>query len=277
MAQLAGQLVFDLSSELYTDKSFDRFIETLSENLPEKENKKLLSSHKKILSSIAERKKITKLVKKDSSVIIYDNIIQFIHKLSLKHPVLICIPDVCRFNTDFLRFANHLVYETDFLRSETRIIISKNTDIPISKIQMETYREIVDLEPTSFLNVPPLSKTQIKQLADELLGDKIFNDKEIRELHERTDGIPLSLIEVLKQLIKDGILETIEERWYINRIALKQYELPGSLKDISAASYKTLTRKEKDILQTVAIYDRRISIKILSKLNTNTLIQKLCE
>ncbi|MDZ7859335.1 MAG: protein kinase [Candidatus Krumholzibacteriota bacterium] len=268
--QLAGQFVFDLSGDLYSDNSFDRFIETLSENLSSIDKRKLISSHKKILSSIAERNKSGKTVKEDSSVIIYDNIIQFIHKLSIKQPVLICIPDINRFSADFLRFTNHLVYETDFLGSRTRVIISKSTDISISRIYRETYQEITALEPTSSLNINPLGKTHIKQLAHELLGDNTFNDKEIRELHERTDGIPLFLIEVLKQLASEGIIEHFGGATRLNRIAYKEYRLPETLKETAAASYRRLTRKEKNILQAAAFFEKRISVEKLSELLSKT-------
>lgn len=259
-AQLAGYIVFDLSNDIFTTNSFDRFIELLSENLPPEEKEELLTSHRNIIDSILEREKAEKPSREDNSVIIYDNIIQFIDKLSSKQPILFSIPDIQRFGADFLGFISHLAYETDVLSSKTKNILSNNEEFSRSKPEQDKYDEIKELESVLILEVGPLNKKGIRELTDSLLEKDIFTEKELEKLHIKTNGIPLFVVEIIKHLIDKGILELIEGEWQLDRAKFSEFQFPEAHEDIGGLIYKKLSRMEKNILQAITIYDREIPI-----------------
>ncbi len=264
-SQVSGHFVLDLSSEFYVKDPFSKFIEILSANLTPKEKTDFIASHNKIQISISKRNKPEMLTRReDDSLIIFDNIIQFIDKISKTKPVLIIIPDIHRFGGDFLKFINHMVYEIDYLESNIRLIISRNVDTSLPKIKIEILKKMKSLHFVSTLKVNPLNRKQTKKLLINSLDDNVFNDDEIEELYKKTGGIPLFIIEVLEYLINMGIIEKSEVGWHLNKIEFKKFQMPEELDEIAAASYEDLNKIEYKILQAIAIYGIEIPINQLS-------------
>ena len=265
-AQLSGQLVIDLSGDIHADNSMDNFIEILAENLPSEDKEELISNHREIVHSILEREKSERTKKENSAVIIYDNIVNFIDQLSKKQPVLISIPDIDRFSIDFQKFIIHLSYETELLKSRTRTIISINTDRSENRIEEDVHKELEELEASSIMNIEPLSLDKFKFLVEGLTEKDLFREKEITDLYEKSSGVPLYLIQILRHLINRKIIDKKGGTWLLDRVRLLDFELPDNPDEISRIRYKELKRPEKDILQVIAFYGTAISGQRLNKL-----------
>lgn len=265
-AQLEGYLVLDLSLQMLTHKSLDKFIEVISENLSPAERKQLLSSHKRIISSSINKKDSTKTPKKSESLLIFDNIIQYLHKISLRQKVLICIPDIDLIKIDFIEFIHHLIYESNFLGSKLFTLISKNIEAKPSKIQSSLYEKITLFPHVYLITIPPFDLDQTSNLIHELFSDELFSKAELKNLHSRTKGLPHLLMELFQLLISNNTIQYIEGHYHLDRKAYRDQRLPGALGTLFKTSLASLSPREREVLQAIALYEKEMPLDLLARI-----------
>jgi len=270
-AQLSGYLVIDLSNNLFEQNLLEHFIDALSANLEVKIRDLMISKHKSIIKSIQNFTGSTDTrPKKESVLVIYNNIIQFLHKLSIEQPILICISNINLVGEDFIQFLNHLAYRTDILGSNTKLIISKEIDLPMDQRKSNLYDQIKSYKFSHVLEVKPFNQDKLKKLIKAIFDQDLFPKKEIELLHSRTKGIPLFVTELIKHLIHKGVIQWDNVDWYLDRKSFRETYIPKSIEDIIKSTFKELTQKDKIILQILSLWGENISIKELSRLTMLT-------
>ncbi|MBA2571264.1 MAG: AAA family ATPase, partial [Chloroflexi bacterium] len=110
-------------------------------------------------------------------------------------------------------------------------------------------------EDVTILTLRPLNGAQTEQLADELLARTGVPDEIRSILHERAQGNPFFLEEILRGLIDDGILVHLGDGWRPTTGILPD-QIPDSLHALLAARIDALPREEKRLLQEAAVVGR---------------------
>lgn len=258
-AQLKAYIVIDLENGYLSQHPLELFLETLSSNLSSEQKKHLYSRHSNILSSLHSYKEVdTKFSPRNSSPILYDNIIHFLNALSQERPILICIPDIERYTEDFIYFVLHLAYETNYLNSNTKIIVTRNSDTIITKHILECYRDLKAFEFAHIHEVEPLNEPTINTLLQIIFNQNLLSKKERRELFLKTSGVPLLVIELIKHLISKGVIYWEEGKWFLNNREYRDAAIPENFKQHINFFMQDLSSDEKTILQTIAIWGSAI-------------------
>ena len=188
-AQLRNYLTVDLSSQRYNTDSLNCFIELLGGNLTEESKNNLLRSHNEILKSIDSVGTFDpSSIWENRSKLIYDNIVRYMHDQSVARPMLISIPDIQRFGIDFLEFINHLVYETELLRSKVWIILSISTDAAQTKSKSLHIKVLISLSGLTEMNIKPFFKDDTSLFIAESFGVILFLERQINIVHKVTVG-----------------------------------------------------------------------------------------
>ena len=263
-AQLKGYLTIDLSGDYYIHNTLEHFINTLSADLPTIKRLRITSNHKRLLSSLTKR--ISTDSTQDYSAIIFDNVVQFIHDLSLEQPVIICIPDIERFGDDFLKFIYHLACETNFLGSNTKVIISHSADIKMQKEKSNFYNRIFTLSFVNKKNIKPFRKKELIILIKYYFGRQLFSLSEINNLLDQTKGIPLLIEELLIHLFNIGVIYFKYGYWYLDRKSYRETHIPNTIDDIIKSGLKSLNTQEVLLIQILAHWGRAITVTRLSRL-----------
>ncbi|MBN2183863.1 MAG: protein kinase [Candidatus Krumholzibacteriota bacterium] len=265
IAQLKGYTTIDTSDTKFNSNSFNRFISTLGTHLPGYSKEKLRKRHNDILESFSlNRDSALPSKEQDMTPVIYDNIVQFLHELSKDNDILISIPDIMRFGPDFIRFINHMIYETDILGSNVKIIISRNTDTSAAKIKSGQFNLLSDSRNLLHHNIEPFTVDELTELLRERFGDILLNNKELDYLLEKSGGIPLYIERIIEYAISSSVIYKDGGNWLLDRKLFSSFDIPDTLSEIVEFVFSDLDKDQLSILQMIASWDRSIRISDLS-------------
>ncbi|MBU8920908.1 MAG: protein kinase, partial [Bacteroidales bacterium] len=263
-AQTQNLITINIARTRAMAESMELFIHLLGNNLSEDEKDKLVSSHEQIVQSISLEDGPGSTSTIDQSVIIFDNIVQFLHDLSKKQKVLICIPDISYFDTYFIRFVSHLVYETDLLGSSVLILLSHSTDFPVPELKKESLDRLMALSCLARHTLAPLMKDQTKKFYEKMLGNDLFTEREFGIIFNATKGIPLYVDKLLRHMIASDIIYHNNESWLIDHNKFMSDKVSLSFTDISSLDIDRFNFHEKEILLYLACFNNPVSGEILA-------------
>ncbi|MBN2071778.1 MAG: protein kinase [Candidatus Krumholzibacteriota bacterium] len=265
IAQLKHFTTIDTSDINFKYDSFNKFINALGTHLPSISEDNLKKKHNDILESFTSNDSPGIPSKEqDITPVIYDNIIQFLNELSLDQRILICFPDIMSFSTDFIRFISHLIYETNMLHSNVKILISRNTDINNGKFKLELFRVICNMDNILQVHLNPFTTVDLSSLLVEEFGNILFSINELNILIYKSNGIPLYINNILGYMLKTSAIYQVNNNYFLDRKLLNNFNIPISLKDILKHTLSSIPVNQRNILQLIAIWKSKITISDLS-------------
>ncbi|MCK4537827.1 MAG: protein kinase [Candidatus Krumholzibacteria bacterium] len=263
-AQTLNLITINCSKTLSADGSLDVFIKLLGNNLFGDEKDRLLSSHEQIVQSLSLDEGPGSASTVDQSVIIFDNIVQFLHKLSEKQVILISIPDISSFDIYFIRFVSHLVYETDLLGSRVLIMISHGNDISVPALKKESLDQLMALPCLEQQTLAPLTKDQTKEFYEEMLGNELFTEREYGIIYDATRGLPLYLDKLLRHMIASNVIYHNNKSWLIDHNRFKTDSVSLSFTDMTSFDIDRFKPHEREVLLYFAYFNNPVSAETLS-------------
>ncbi len=126
-------------------------------------------------------------------------------------------------------------------------ILSWNPDEVVSD------RVLYQLAPDAALELTPLSDAEVEAFVRDTLhkADEIPTGL-VEKITESAHGIPLSVEEVLRILISQGIVDTRRSTWVIDEAKISDIVLPSTIEGTVQARVSTLTPEERDVLEMAA-------------------------
>lgn len=113
-----------------------------------------------------------------------------------------------------------------------------------------------------------------QELADYLTSVTGLKDppqKLIKGMHQRTEGNPLFVTELLKSMLGSNLLLDSSGRWISAtfediEINFEKIQVPHSVSELLLKKYQALAEKEKNILEWLAVFNRPLALEELRKL-----------
>jgi class 3 adenylate cyclase/predicted ATPase len=121
-----------------------------------------------------------------------------------------------------------------------------------------------------------LSRQQIERMAEQVAGGKRFPAEVLRQIVEKTDGVPLFVEEMTKAVLESGVLQEVHGH-YETMGALSALAIPATLHDSLMARLDRLVTA-KAVAQYAAVMGRQFSYALLhavSQLDEPTLQREL--
>jgi predicted ATPase len=261
--------------EIKREKDLETFI---TERLP------LLSGRMTIL------KVFLNVSQADESILIrkeqlWDAITKLIENISEERPVLIHLDDVHWADESSLQLLYYLARHS----RDSKImivctyrpedVIEVEPEHPLVSIQREMGREGLYQE----IRLQRLREDDIKQMVISVFPGFDFNHNLMRMLHKETEGNPFFVLEILKLLKGEGIVEKENGKWALKK-DIEEISIPNRVYDVVVRRVSKLDQAEKEILEVAAVdgemfesgsisnclnYDRIFILKTLQHLEKN--------
>jgi len=121
-----------------------------------------------------------------------------------------------------------------------------------------------------------LSHTQVESMAQQVTGGKELPAEVLKQIIEKTDGVPLFVEEMTKAVLESGVVKEIEERYELTG-PLSSLSIPSTLQDSLMARLDRLVTA-KGVAQYGAVIGRQFSYALLhavSQLDNTVLDREL--
>ncbi len=112
----------------------------------------------------------------------------------------------------------------------------------------------------------PLSKSAIGDLLKQMLGDDPSLTGLAAHITDRTGGNPYFIEEVIQSMVEDGFLTGSRSAYRLVR-PIKDLAIPATVQSLLAARLDRLPEREKQVLQTAAVFGREFSEPVLRQVS----------
>lgn len=206
----------------------------------------------RVFLNIEEGEKITI----DSKEQLWDAIFRLIVTISKERPFILFIDDLHWADENTLG----LLLYTSRNTVKSRVMIvgtyrpedlrtgSGERSHPLVEIQREMEREGI----LTVLRLERLKETDIQQMVDSLFQDSNFGKSFYDSLYKETDGNPFFVMETLKLLKMEGVIEK-ENGGFRLREDYEQIVIPNTIHDIVMRRIERLNEEEREILEIGAV------------------------
>jgi class 3 adenylate cyclase/tetratricopeptide (TPR) repeat protein len=183
---------------------------------------------------------------------VLEAIIALINAMTSRQPVLMVVEDVQWIDPSTLELVGLLI---DLLRSARVLVLV--TFRPEFESSWSDYAHV------TALRLNKLSQKECAIMVTKVIGGKTFPAKVIERIVAKTDGVPLFIEELTKNLLESGLLEEQDSRFVLAG-PLPALAIPESLQDSLMARLDRLTTEVKDVAQLAAALGRTFSHELMA-------------
>ena len=118
------------------------------------------------------------------------------------------------------------------------------------------------------LPLPPLSETAVEKMIAEMSGAGEAARPLARQLHRKTEGNPLFIMEIIKTLFETGVLRLEQGRWQgdFTRVSAAELPLPAGVSELIRERVGRLDETGQAALQQAAVLGREFDFDVLNAL-----------
>ncbi len=230
--------------EIKREKDLETFV---SERLP------LLSSRMTILKVFLNISQVDEsvLIRKEQ---LWDAITRLVENISQERPLLIHLDDIHWADEQTLQLLYYLARNS--VNSRILIvctyrpedILEAEPEHPLVSVRREMGREGLYQE----IELQRLKRNDIKQMVESVFPGFDFNHNLMSMLHQETEGNPFFVLEILKLLKTEGIVEPENGKWALRK-EIEEISIPNKVYDVVVRRVSKLDQKEKEILEVAAV------------------------
>jgi len=183
---------------------------------------------------------------------LFEHICSVLHRLLKERPQVFLIDDIQYASSIFfelIRYLNQILIETENLPLLFIFGCESIQDLPSQNIELKR-----------------LGVGEIEQILEQLCGKSIGLSILAAKLHRETEGLPLFLVEFIQNMIRKGqILKGKRFRFSTPpaKIAEVSFDIPPGIRHISREQFKTLSDKERPIIELLAVARHELDIDII--------------
>lgn len=109
-----------------------------------------------------------------------------------------------------------------------------------------------------------LSEDSMSEFFSSLLGAFDFSDEFKNRIHKETEGNPLFIIELMKLLVEEGIVEKDNGTWKLAK-ALEEVNIPSKICDVIARRLNRLERIDRKVLDYASVMGDVFTSRVLAE------------
>jgi class 3 adenylate cyclase/tetratricopeptide (TPR) repeat protein len=115
------------------------------------------------------------------------------------------------------------------------------------------------------IRLQDLSPSESEDMVESLLNSKIIPQELRQFIHEKIEGNPFYVEEVINSLIESDVLSQLDESWCLTR-SISQTDVPPTVQGVISARLDRLEVESKRILQEASVIGRAFLYVILEKI-----------
>ncbi len=221
--------------------------------------------------NVGNLKEIFKWSEKESTsseaqTFFHQKITDLLVRISQAFPLAIVIENLQWADTHTLQFLEHFQRQKDrgkiFLCGSLREENLKENPLLGSLIN-----QCLKGGDTKYVKLNRFDLSRTKDLISSKFTKQKFPPMFFDYVHQRTSGNPFFIMEVLKYLLKKGIILLKDSIWTADIQKLKESVVPESIEAVLLKNLERYDEKTLDFLKVVAVIGKKFSLKLLKELN----------
>ncbi len=198
--------------------------------------------------------------------LLFESIALGITRQAETNPLLVCIEDLQWADPSSIGLLHYLSRNTKncglFIVSTYRpedVTSKTGTVHPL----VETMQLMAREELFERLELKRLSIDEMNDFASSLLGRHEFDDRFLKRIYEETEGNPLFMVELLKMMAADGVIDYKDEIWKLTK-SHDQVYIPSKVHDVIARRLGRLEKDERRVMDIASVMGELFATDILS-------------
>ncbi|THB66326.1 MAG: hypothetical protein D6B26_02925, partial [Spirochaetaceae bacterium] len=187
----------------------------------------------------------------------------FLAVASPKHPFILSFDDVHFWDHGSIQL---LQYISGFVNESSLYIVLALQEEESSRVEdlMTAARDGAQAGIIEIITLNPLAAENVEDLVSEIFGDIYVGLKELSDrLYESSQGNPLLIVENIKTLVEEGILQQKEDGWAVKLDALADFTFSSSIADKIEMRLQRLSVESRQVLGYAAVIGREFSFPLL--------------
>lgn len=199
---------------------------------------------------------------------IFERLSQIYLKLSLAIPVVLFLDDLHWADQFSLDFLSYLVRNADNSRLMVIGTLHNKELLDEKNIIKSWLRRLGQFCQYDQIKLNALSELEVRNLIEAIFGIIVIPESTIKTLVQTSEGNPLYLGEILRQLLQEQQITWKKDCWYCTN--LKDFQIPATMLDIFEMRLAKLPEEALELFSYAAILGEKFSFKILYELSDIT-------
>jgi eukaryotic-like serine/threonine-protein kinase len=174
----------------------------------------------------------------------------FLNLSEAECPVLLCIDDMQWADPLTRRVLTHLV--SSLGNAPLMVLFTSRNDAE-SQRSLDPFMAQIQSDNLIQIELGPLGRESILGLIQIQLGEYDMAENLISEIHNRSQGNPFAVGELVRSLLEQGALKLLWGHWELDAEALKTVQLPSDLIELVVSRTRELSTAAQEILAVAAI------------------------
>ncbi|MGE4619742.1 MAG: protein kinase [Planctomycetota bacterium] len=199
-----------------------------------------------------------------------DRLASFIEKSSAQKPCVLVLNNLHWADDASIALLSRLRQKLQQETSQGRVLIivtirddEKRSAAIVEFLEKEHADRLLDE-----LSLKRFGRTQITELIHHVLQVEEIQSTFLDRLQERTGGNPQFIVEMLKVLQEEGIIQRDGEAWSIRGGGdLSRVEMPAGVHQVLHRRVRVLDDQARSILRLIALHDRPVPLKLLETID----------
>ncbi|MEE2889022.1 MAG: protein kinase [Planctomycetota bacterium] len=195
-----------------------------------------------------------------------DRLAAFMEEASIEKPCVLVLNNFHWADDASVALLSRLLQRLQREESQGRvlIILTMRDDEQRSSAIVEFLEQEQSSKAIDELTLKRFGRTQIAELIHHVLQVEEIQSTFLDRLQERTGGNPLFIVEMLKVLQEEGIIQRDAEAWSIRGGGdLSRVEMPAGVHQVLHRRVRILAEQARSILRLIALHDRPVPLKLL--------------
>jgi serine/threonine protein kinase len=187
----------------------------------------------------------------------------FLTVASPKHPFVLGFDDAHFWDYGSVQLFSYLA---DYIEASSLYVVVSVREEDANRVEdlMQTVKERAQAGQVEILTLNPLLAEDVEDLVSEIFGDIYIGLRELGErLYESSQGNPLLVVENIKTLVEEAVLQQKEDGWSVDLDALAAFTFSSSIADKIGHRLQGIEAKTKEILGYAAVVGRDFSFSVL--------------
>ncbi len=199
-----------------------------------------------------------------------DRIAAFLEEASAIHPCVLVLNNLHWSDDPSIALLSRLIQrlQRDGSCGRMLVIVTIRDDEKRSAVTTEFLDGVRESSVVDELKLKRFGRTQITELIHHVLQVEEIPSTFLDRLEERTGGNPLFIVEMLKVLQEEGIIQRQGESWSIRGGGdLARVELPAGIHQVLHRRVKVISEESRSILRLISLHGRPVPLRLIETID----------
>ncbi len=194
---------------------------------------------------------------------LFEAVVRLLHVLSEPDGLLLVVEDIHWADGSTKEMLDYLTRRLPGMRMML-LVTHRTQELDRTHPMLSTIQRWKRAGVSETITLAPLGLDGVRAMVSAIFDAEDTPEEFARSLHERSEGVPLAVEELLRDAVEQGWLDGRQERW--DTEALTSMPAPRSLADNIMLRIDRLSPEEEEVLRCAAVLGRNFAFSTLARM-----------